>query len=92
MTAAAVRSSRRVLRIRPAGRFGSSSASPRTSGMTATPVSNPDRPRASRGKTIRLNRAIAPAPVPDTGLRSRYHCPAATRSVQWASRSGCPAR
>ena len=43
-------SSLRVLRMRPAGRAGSSPGSPRTSGITATPVSKPERPRASLGK------------------------------------------
>jgi hypothetical protein len=50
MMSAAVISSLRVLRMRPAGRAGSSPSAPRTSGMTATPVSNPERPRASLGK------------------------------------------
>ena len=40
-----------VLRIRPSGFRSVSPGSPLTSGMTATPVSKPDRPRASRGKT-----------------------------------------
>jgi hypothetical protein len=51
MISAAVVSSRRVLRIRPAGRSGSSFGPPLTSGITDTPVSNPDRPRASLGNT-----------------------------------------
>ena len=40
-----------VLRMRPAGCCGSSSASPRTSGMTLTPVSKPETPSAKRGNT-----------------------------------------
>ena len=52
MTAATV-SSRLVPRMRPSGRgLVSSEASPRTCGITATPVSKPDRPSASFGNTI----------------------------------------
>ena len=51
MITAALVSSRRVPRIRPAGRCSVSSASPSMCGMTATPVSKPDRPSASLGKT-----------------------------------------
>ena len=50
ITSAAVISSLRVLRIRAAGRTGSSPGAPFTSGITATPVSKPERPRASLGK------------------------------------------
>ena len=53
MIRAAVVSSFLVSRIRPAGRSSVSPSSPRTCGMTATPVSKPDRPRASFGNTIR---------------------------------------
>ena len=48
---AAVVSSRRVPRMRRSGRPGASDASPWICGMTATPVSNPERPSASFGKT-----------------------------------------
>ena len=48
---AAVVSSRLVPRIRPAGRLSVSEASPCTWGITATPVSKPDRPSASFGNT-----------------------------------------
>ena len=58
MMSAAVRSSFFVLRIRPSGASSVSVGSPSTSGMTATPVSNPDRPSASFG-----NRMIAIAPI-----------------------------
>ena len=51
MVTAATVSSLRVLRMRPAGRSGSSSASPRTSGIMPTPVSNPESPSASSGNT-----------------------------------------
>lgn len=51
MITAAVVSSFFVSRMRPAGRSSVSDASPLTCGITATPVSNPDRPSASFGKT-----------------------------------------
>ena len=51
MMSAAVSSIRWLRRIRFAGCAGSSSAAPRTSGIIVTPVSKPDRPRASLGKT-----------------------------------------
>ncbi len=59
MTRAAVVSSRRVPRIRPAGRASVSVAAPRTCGMTATPVSKPDMPSASLGKTSSATPTIA---------------------------------
>ena len=49
---AAVVSSRLAPRIRPAGCDSVSVASPLTWGITATPVSKPDMPSASLGKTI----------------------------------------
>ena len=58
MMTAAVVSNRWVPRIRPAGRRGSSSGLPLTSGITATPVSNPDRPSASFGNTISATATI----------------------------------
>jgi hypothetical protein len=48
---AAVVSSRRVPRIRPSGSSSVSAGSPAICGITATPVSNPDRPNASLGNT-----------------------------------------
>ena len=51
MITAAVVSSFLVLRMRPAGCAAVSSGSPSTSGITATPVSNPDRPSARRGNS-----------------------------------------
>ena len=51
MISAAVVSSFLVFRIRPVGSAALSVASPLTRGMTTTPVSNPDRPSASAGKT-----------------------------------------
>ena len=58
MMTAAVVSSRCAPRMRASGRRGVSLARPLISGMTATPVSNPDRPRASLGKTSRATTAI----------------------------------
>ena len=52
MITAAVTSSFRVLRMRCSVRRPGSSPSPRTSGITATPVSNPESPRARRGNRI----------------------------------------
>ncbi len=52
MISAATVSSRRVPAIRPSGRSSVSPSRPRTSGITDTPVSNPDRPSASSGNTI----------------------------------------
>ena len=51
MMSAAVVSSLRALRMRPSGFSAVSVGSPLTSGMTTTPVSKPDSPRASAGKT-----------------------------------------
>lgn len=51
MMSAAVVRSLRALRIRPVGASWVSVGSPATSGMTTTPVSNPDRPSARAGKT-----------------------------------------
>ena len=51
MISAAVVSSLRALRMRPVGSAAVSAGSPLTSGITTTPVSNPDRPSASAGKT-----------------------------------------
>ena len=62
MQAAAV-SSFLVLRIRPAGRSGSSLGSPSTWLITATPVSKPDMPSASLGKRVRAT-AIISATLP----------------------------
>ena len=51
MVSAAVVSSRRAPAMRPAGSCSVSVGAPRTSGITATPVSNPDSPSASLGNT-----------------------------------------
>ena len=51
MITAAVVSSRWVLWMRPVGCASVSVLSPITRGMTATPVSNPDSPRASFGNS-----------------------------------------
>ena len=64
MMIAAVASSFRVLRMRPAGRCGSSSGSPFTSGITATPVSKPLSPSASFGKKSRQAVPTASHPRP----------------------------
>ncbi len=58
MINAADTSSRCAPRIRPAGLASVSSGSPSTSGITATPVSNPDRPSASFGKSSSDTAAI----------------------------------
>ena len=58
MITAAVVSSLCVFRIRPSGWSSVSPGSPCTSGMTATPVSNPDRPSASFGKTSKETTTI----------------------------------
>lgn len=59
MITAAVVSSRRVSRIRPAGFAYVSVGSPLTCGITATPVSKPDMPSASLGKTRSATPTIA---------------------------------
>ena len=92
MITAAVISSLRVLAIRPRGSFGSSSSSPLTSGMTATPVSNPDRPRASFGKMIRLMATTVSSPPPESGASRRYHRPASTWSRNAWNFPGCSTR
>ena len=81
MIRAAVESSFLVFRIRPAGLSSVSSASPRTSGMTATPVSKPESPRASFGKRITAIAAII------AGLP----CCSKSDARQFASTSGCRA-
>ena len=53
MVSAAVVSSLRAFRMRPVGSAIVSDGSPSTSGMTTTPVSNPDRPSARAGNTSR---------------------------------------
>ena len=57
ITAAAV-SSFLVFRIRPCGFSSVSVSSPRTSGITATPVSKPDSPSASLGNRMTAITAI----------------------------------
>ena len=58
MMPAAVCSSHIVCLMRPFGLDGVSPGSPRTSGITATPVSNPDRPSASFGNSSSAMAAI----------------------------------
>ena len=58
MITAAVSSSWRAPRMRPAGFCGVSSGSPSTSGITATPVSKPDSPSASFGNSSSETSAI----------------------------------
>ena len=59
MVRAAENKSLRVLRMRPWGRAGSSPFEPWTSGITDTPVSKPESPRARRGKRRRATPSIA---------------------------------
>ncbi len=79
MITAAVVSSRRAPRIRPSGRASESCGSPRTLGMTATPVSKPDRPNASFGKTS--------TDSPTTSHGSP--CPVVSAVVQSPTALGC---
>ena len=79
MSAAAV-SSFRVLRMRPRGRVSVSPASPLTSGITATPVSKPERPSASFG-----NSSIATSRASPAGCRAG----ATQRARQSGTASGC---
>ena len=58
MMSAALVSRRPVLRMRPCGAASVSPGSPCTSGMTATPVSNPDSPSASFGNRNRATATI----------------------------------
>ena len=76
MMTAAVMSSFLVLRIRPLGSAALSSALPRTWAMTATPVSNPDKPSASFGNNSRAAASII-SQLPDvpSGLCGKYHSP-----------------
>ena len=73
---AAVTRSFRVLRIRPSGFDSVSVGAPWTSGMTATPVSNPERPSASFGNTRIATAAIAHG-LPCAA--QRFCCHSATR-------------
>ena len=86
MISAAADRSFLVLRILPAGLSSVSDASPRTSGMTATPVSKPDSPSASFGNRMsaitRHHRRVAVlgeqrrAPVgDDVGMPHRSRAP-----------------
>ncbi|CAM5554671.1 hypothetical protein STANM309S_01393 [Streptomyces tanashiensis] len=59
MISAAVVRSFLVSRMRPVGFSSVSPSSPLTCGMTATPVSKPDRPSASLGKTRRATPTMA---------------------------------
>ncbi|MER5426919.1 hypothetical protein [Streptosporangium roseum] len=78
MINAAAVSRRLVPLIRPAGRSGSSSCDPRTRGITATPVSKPDSPSASFGKTS------SATPIMTSGLE---YC-AVSAFSQWTTVSG----
>jgi hypothetical protein len=91
MMTAAVTSSFRVLATRPRGAPSvrglcpRSLAPPSMSGMTVTPVSNPERPRASLGKT-----RSAPATTREKSpfaARAERQSPS---SVGWASTSHAP--
>ena len=76
MITAAVVSSRWVPRIRPSGEASVSPASPRTCGITATPVSKPDMPSASLGKTSSATATIIsglPCCVVSAVVQSRDH-------------------
>ena len=81
MMSAAVESSFFVFRILPAGLSSVSVMSPRTSGMTATPVSKPESPSASFGKRITAIAAIM------AGLPCCANSDARQRSIT----SGCRA-
>ena len=80
MISAAVVSSRRVPGMRPAGSCSVSVGAPRTCGITATPVSNPDRPSASFGNTSSATATII----------SGSACCAVSALVQSATTTGWP--
>ena len=80
MISAAVASSFFVLRIRPSGAPSVSVGVAATSGMTATPVSNPDSPSASFGKQQQRHRQPSSA-----DRRAARTAPPSSR----ASSSGC---
>ncbi len=80
MTQAATVSSFRVLRIRPAGCAGSSVGSPSTWLITATPVSKPDMPSASLGKSVRETATIR-AGLPCSAVRAVVQ--SVTRCASW---------
>ena len=94
MMSAAVRSSFLVFLMRPIGRAGSSPGSPFTSGITATPVSNPDKPSASLGKddqggrqhhhgiAVRLHEPVAPPGQILGMMRDLEEAPADQHDVQ----------
>ncbi len=79
MISAAVTRSFFVFRIRPRGFWAVSSGPPRTRGITATPVSNPESPRASFG-----NRSIE-----TPSIRSGLPCSANSAVRQSDSTEGC---
>ena len=68
-----------AFRIRPVGSSSVSSASPLTRGMTETPVSKPERPRASFGKSSIATITIAFA----------IHVMTPSCAYPTAGRSGC---
>ncbi len=80
MTAAVVRSLRAPA-IRPSGRRSVSLGAPTICGITATPVSKPERPSASLGNTSRATPTTA----------SQLGCCVVSRRVQAEISSGCVA-
>ena len=74
MISAAAKSSLFVLRMRPRGFASVSFASPLTSGITATPVSNPESPSASFGKTNKPTSMIMVQLPPTRGCPSKAFC------------------
>jgi hypothetical protein len=88
MMSAAVRKSFFVLRILPAGSSSVSPTSPRTSGITATPVSNPDSPSASLGNRMT---AMELGTAPGCQARSSPNSPQLfCRSSRWISHEDRP--
>ena len=79
MISAAASSSRRAPRIRPAGLASVSPGSPWTRGITATPVSKPERPSASLGNSSSETPAIV----------AQLPCWTKSASRQRGSSSGC---
>ena len=95
MMSAAVSRSLRVLRMRPAGFAGSSVASPRINGITATPVSNPLRPSASFGKirkTTATSMSQSPPGTTAIGDSAKTQSPVWTFAHQSSSTAGCSAK
>ena len=76
MITAAVRSSFWALRMRPRGRSGSSWGSPRSSGITATPVSKPESPSASLGNSSTATASMRHG-LPWVTNSACFHCASA---------------